>query len=162
MNFGQNLFNWGSSPHARGILKADEESIVHLRIIPAYAGNTPCLPQSGRGRGDHPRLRGEHAERPSCLLALAGSPPPTRGTLRVVTHVDHRHGITPAYAGNTCDAENAVPQSRDHPRLRGEHLGLIEKVSGDSGSPPPTRGTQRVKVDLLLGVGITPAYAGNT
>ena len=51
---------------------------------------------------------------------------------------------------------------KDHPRLRGEHHDGSYKLSGDKGSPPPTRGT-RIKMRIYLsGPRITPAYAGNT
>ena len=133
-------------------------------IIPAYAGNTsaPRLPDAvslgssphTRGTqvrtqtltlsgGDHPRIRGEHLPLRSLLLGEIG--------------------IIPAYAGNTSSPyrlstawTGSSPHTRgtrrwsarlrlrcwDHPRIRGEHL--------------------RVGLPLGGGVGIIPAYAGNT
>ena len=50
----------------------------------------------------------------------------------------------------------------DHPRLRGEHLLILQLKFLLLGSPPPTRGT--LLDHLMYGVKtrITPAYAGNT
>ena len=94
-------------------------------------------------RRDHPRIRGEH------VGAKVGHAAAT--------------GIIPAYAGNTAPALGRTPSlpgssphtrgtlkrgpsggscCQDHPRIRGEH-----------GTSTPTAG---------FGVGIIPAYAGNT
>ena len=175
----------GSSPHTRGtppkgvlghILGEDHPRIRGEHpwpshgspscrgIIPAYAGNTlyfmvgflPSRGSSPHTRGtlayssppslcnkDHPRIRGEHQEDD-------GQPA-------------LREGIIPAYAGNTlwpmmyCSAfGGSSPHTRgtrmqtdpygirrgDHPRIRGEHCPLHREPHG--------------------GVGIIPAYAGNT
>ena len=71
-----------------------------------------------------------------------GSPPPTRGT--------HIHGL------------RYLNKTKDHPRLRGEHLPLQVSQSPSRGSPPPTRGTQNIEIPLSCMCRITPAYAGNT
>ena len=52
--------------------------------------------------------------------------------------------------------------SKDHPRLRGEHLKKTFTANRCQGSPPPTRGTRKGTDYRLLCNGITPAYAGNT
>ena len=91
----------GSPPPTRGArhpLRARED---RRRITPAYAGSTwPTVSAAARPR-DHPRLRGEHSSGPTGPGPLAGSPPPTRGALRVDPQRGHRRGITPAYAGST-------------------------------------------------------------
>ena len=56
----------------------------------------------------------------------------------------------------------AVCQGWDHPRLRGEHRTALNTYFGGKGSPPPTRGTLGGAIGQLIGVRITPAYAGNT
>ena len=73
-------------------------------------------------------------------------------------------GNIPAYAGNTLPSHGCKRTSRDHPRLRGEHI-LVE--SGDvrsMGSSPLARGT-RTHPGRERGRpfdGIIPACAGNT
>ena len=71
-------------------------------------------------------------------------------------------GITPAYAGNTYKNRGIKCGSKDHPRLRGEHVERYWKADGQEGSPPPTRGTHLKSSSDLLINRITPAYAGNT
>ena len=50
----------GSSPHTRGARLRKDSGRGQTGIIPAYAGSTQVLPQSGSGPRDHPRIRGEH------------------------------------------------------------------------------------------------------
>ncbi len=91
-----------------------------------------------------------------------GSPPPTRGTQSETTCSKIEQGITPAYAGNTYTLLLCCPSTRDHPRLRGEHLFRSVHLPFQPGSPPPTRGTQELFTSNAIDFGITPAYAGNT
>ena len=90
----------GSSPHTRGTLAA-------LAIAAgAFAGSSPHTRGTPRsagtrtgGRGDHPRIRGEHC----CLLASC----------------INLTGIIPAYAGNTVptiERETFIPGSSPHTR----------------------------------------------
>ena len=55
----------------------------------------------------------------------------------------YKHGIIPAYAGNTWVCHTSSLHIGDHPRVCGEHIGVIPKIIIDC-------------------VGIIPAYAGNT
>ena len=71
-------------------------------------------------------------------------------------------GITPAYAGNTWIKSKIEAEDLDHPRLRGEHIGILWLEELDQGSPPPTRGTLNNAYAAQEKKGITPAYAGNT
>ena len=93
---------------------------------------------------------------------MMGSPPPTRGTQSETTCSKIEQGITPAYAGNTYTLLLCCPSTRDHPRLRGEHLFRSVHLPFQPGSPPPTRGTQELFTSNAIDFGITPAYAGNT
>ena len=111
---------------------------------------------------DHPRLRGEHRKNDKNLLTKSGSPPPTRGTQLGTFEVPDGHRITPAYAGNTIEESWTTITNEDHPRLRGEHFSHNSTKHFDLGSPPPTRGTLKIKNNARNGVRITPAYAGNT
>ena len=70
--------------------------------------------------------------------------------------------IIPAYAGSTESGPTLVFAARDHPRIRGEHLnnGAAHRVA--QGSSPHTRGARPARAQPVGGVGIIPAYAGNT
>ena len=71
----------GSSPHARGAqgLKLAEHAVGG--IIPAYAGNTTSRCTTSSRRGNHPRMRGEHAAMAWSPAAWRGSSPHARGAL---------------------------------------------------------------------------------
>ena len=51
---------------------------------------------------------------------------------------------------------------RDHPRIRGEHLGWLSGSGGVVGSSPHTRGARRLGLGRRQTGRIIPAYAGST
>ena len=57
---------------------------------------------------------------------MVGSPPHTRGTLKEHEAEQRRTGITPAYAGNTNIRDHRHSDHKDHPRIRGEHVVVID------------------------------------
>ena len=95
-------------------------------------------------------------------LLFAGSPPPTRGTLKNAFSSAVYLRITPAYAGNTLEISLSMRYFGDHPRLRGEHIRFFDIRFACSGSPPPTQGTRNLRKSINSCSWITPAYAGNT
>ena len=100
-----------------------------------------CSGSSASNR-DHPRVCGEHV---SCELdgfAVQGSSPRMRGT-------------------PTNDYDFDTPR-RDHPRVCGEHVPAIAPTAPPTGSSPRMRGTRSVGRAVRGGLGIIPAYAGNT
>ena len=111
-------------------------------IIPAYAGNTSLLLELSAVARDHPRVCGEHLEQVARRVGQEGSSPRMRGTPSFQPVGTEYKGIIPAYAGNTLCANDCVTDSRDHPRVCGEH-----RVAEKGHQTPP---------------GIIPAYAGNT
>ena len=116
-------FAWlGSSPRMRGTRDGWRVCGVQPGIIPAYAGNTAVPRNRLKSSRDHPRVCGEHPVQNSTALAKGGSSPRMRGTPVHVRPRARRHGIIPAYAGNTMCATPALPSTRDHPRVCGEHV----------------------------------------
>ena len=152
----------GSSPLTRGTPYHHAGSCEGLRIIPAYAGNTPAVRGRRRWTRDHPRLRGEHSILKNAISTSTGSSPLTRGTRQHSGDRLELAGIIPAYAGNTPPPCPICPIIWDHPRLRGEHSGKIGASSLQIGSSPLTRGTPARPADHPHEFGIIPAYAGNT
>ena len=71
-------------------------------------------------------------------------------------------GIIPAYAGNTWNLRRSRTESRDHPRVCGEHEGIARDAKAGTGSSPRMRGTRIVFDWTVYDPGIIPAYAGNT
>ena len=91
----------GSSPRMRGAHTVFEWGYNMLRIIPAYAGSTPCSRPRRRAAWDHPRVCGEHDTQDGGVRCQAGSSPRMRGALwnGIVAFFTPR--IIPAYAGST-------------------------------------------------------------
>ena len=96
------------------------------------------------------------------MVLKLGSPPHTRGPLKLIFCIRRSIGITPAYAGTTRAWRTAWLRPRDHPRIRGDHWAVTCTSKEVTGSPPHTRGPHS-DIDSIESVsGITPAYAGTT
>ena len=152
----------GSSPPARGAQCHLEPAHVGLRIIPACAGSTGDCASLGRGRGDHPRLRGEHSAVAGHERRPVGSSPPARGARRSMAQQVACRRIIPACAGSTTDRPVRCRCRADHPRLRGEHLPAESVVSWMKGSSPPARGALERQLAAARLHRIIPACAGST
>ncbi len=152
----------GSPPLTRGPQGSSVQRVDQDGITPAYAGTTSKFsPVSSHSR-DHPRLRGDHASIQSHTGHPSGSPPLTRGPRASVEDLQRGLRITPAYAGTTSTRASECSLSRDHPRLRGDHIPGGPDDGTSLGSPPLTRGPLVVPLGQLPDLGITPAYAGTT
>ena len=94
--------------------------------------------------------------------SVSGSSPHTRGARGGVLVDFADSGIIPAYAGSTPSATSGSANTRDHPRIRGEHL--LVKVRGKipRGSSPHTRGAPGEVAHRETRRRIIPAYAGST
>ena len=104
----------------RGKAKTNLGYFDEVRITPAYAGKRLEEWQKEEPLEDHPRLCGEKV--PVLLQAAIqlGSPPPMRGKGTVEDLLNVIDGITPAYAGKSCEADFKHKLIKDHPRLCGE------------------------------------------
>ena len=91
----------GSSPHTRGARFQRRKTHPCCRIIPAYAGSTHPRLAPVAGRGDHPRIRGEHPDIARRARTCPGSSPHTRGAPRHREKSEDMSRIIPAYAGST-------------------------------------------------------------
>ena len=152
----------GSSPHTRGAPGRGRRGTGQRRIIPAYAGSTNFLGAPDSVASDHPRIRGEHQRGATYNEQIAGSSPHTRGAHDWLEDFADRPGIIPAYAGSTAGCGRRTARPRDHPRIRGEHVGVHMIVVDGLGSSPHTRGA-RLGAFLIIILGrIIPAYAGST
>ena len=91
-----------------------------------------------------------------------GSSPHTRGALGFGAQLRDRFGIIPAYAGSTAPGRCFWRCSRDHPRIRGEHLARNAELLFGEGSSPHTRGAPGNYLQYGNEPRIIPAYAGST
>ena len=71
-------------------------------------------------------------------------------------------GITPAYAGKSCEWAEFATTEEDHPRLCGEKIEERNPSDYVLGSPPPMRGKGRLHLVRRKLFRITPAYAGKS
>ena len=115
----------GSSPHTRGALSTASSCGARARIIPAYAGSTAFLMRISIELKDHPRIRGEHPLAPLGRQVRQGSSPHTRGAQSSISTSLRQGRIIPAYAGSTASHRRWRNWPTDHPRIRGEHPGLL-------------------------------------
>ena len=152
----------GSSPRVRGTRWRAPSVRVSSGIIPACAGNTGLNDESRKHGRDHPRVCGEHSLAYSLSVGTLGSSPRVRGTQQFVQTVGNVVGIIPACAGNTSAPTSSLTDTRDHPRVCGEHFKHYGVPLEPEGSSPRVRGTHYVFSDIGGKVGIIPACAGNT
>ena len=91
-----------------------------------------------------------------------GSSPLSRGIHSPRRVAPAGGGIIPALAGNTRAPWPGICRSRDHPRSRGEYIGVHRWAPRARGSSPLSRGI-RVRLSVWRDrIGIIPALAGNT
>ena len=156
------MFNNGSSPLSRGILRLEERTIEGERIIPALAGNTLPHTVGPAPQRDHPRSRGEYFVAAPINAVIGGSSPLSRGIPRMTPSRCTCARIIPALAGNTAFHLQLDVWSRDHPRSRGEYGVPSRPVHLRHGSSPLSRGIPTRNGPYTIPTGIIPALAGNT
>ena len=91
-----------------------------------------------------------------------GSSPHTRGALSFEFDGIRWVRIIPAYAGSTSTPPDGTVLDPDHPRIRGEHVVVVESDGRGQGSSPHTRGARLPAAGPTRRTGIIPAYAGST
>ena len=121
-----NLLISGSSPLTRGILLHAVEISRSCRFTPAHAGNTESVPAMFLQAQVHPRSRGEYFSVLVPVIRDIGSPPLTRGILRIAVVDICALRFTPAHAGNTELPVSEPLHSEVHPRSRGEYYGCVQ------------------------------------
>ena len=152
----------GSPPRMRGRVSAGATLPRLGGITPAYAGKSfqPFF-HPPRWR-DHPRVCGEEHHPTQSSAGSRGSPPRMRGRAvwKDIKHAEQ--GITPAYAGKRDKLAIALIGAEDHPRVCGEEDQTKYQLTRGQGSPPRMRGRVGRVLGQLVGLGITPAYAGKS
>ncbi|MEY9215318.1 hypothetical protein ABH917_004764 [Thermobifida halotolerans] len=129
----------GPSPHARGAHPRPGPPAVGEGgpgTIPACAGSTVYAKMKVVDVGDHPRMRGEHDAAEEEPGVIVGPSPHARGARPARQGVMPCGGTIPAYAGSTAPAAARAWSLRDHPRMRGEHVGG-GRVDGQRGGTIP-------------------------
>ena len=119
---------------------------------------TPALPSTR----DHPRMCGEHHGGSAEYTRSAGSSPHVRGARCVQLRPCRQPEIIPACAGSTGQVVDGGFQSRDHPRMCGEHASPAARMFLAAGSSPHVRGAHDTIPASRHSRGIIPACAGST
>ena len=152
----------GSSPHARGAHRLHRAVVDARGIIPACAGSTVSPLWMGNSSRDHPRMRGEHFVQGYDDVAAEGSSPHARGAHEIRAERHGAAGIIPACAGSTASSYRRSRNTRDHPRMRGEHMAAPFWMPLMRGSSPHARGALWDDREDCDKPGIIPACAGST
>ena len=150
----------GSPPRGRGKAPARDSTQGGAGITPAWAGKRHKAVLSSGRYGDHPRVGGEKHRQGTAPRAGPGSPPRGRG--KGIKPCYHRvaMGITPAWAGKSCQSAAESAPGWDHPRVGGEKRLECFKETARQGSPPRGRGKGGISGDCFFLPRITPAWAG--
>ncbi len=152
----------GPSPRARGARGPGRPQPGREGTIPACAGSTKLPVFMVMTTRDHPRVRGEHTVRATISSPSLGPSPRARGALPVRRTIPKRPGTIPACAGSTTPHIGTSTCRRDHPRVRGEHLGGYGRGYVIGGPSPRARGARPAGRAWRAGAGTIPACAGST
>ncbi len=154
--------HWGPSPRARGAHCSATVSALSGGTIPACAGSTGGGAWGGRANGDHPRVRGEHADMTERSYQGSGPSPRARGARDCQQLLSRLQGTIPACAGSTRSPAPTTRPSWDHPRVRGEHRPSRAAVRSSAGPSPRARGARLSRVIRHAQAGTIPVHAGST
>ena len=152
----------GSSPRVRG-KPGDLGAVgVPVRIIPARAGQTTPIPCHRTGGSDHPRACGANLSAYRSAFSFRGSSPRVRGKQFQAFQIHVIRRIIPARAGQTRSATTSRHPSTDHPRACGANRLISVAAACRAGSSPRVRGKLNAVLNLVQGIRIIPARAGQT
>ena len=151
---------WGGPPLTRGSPLLRRRRGARAGWTPAHAGEPSCRAAGARSSGVDPRSRGGARDRTGGRIVRQGGPPLTRGSRSPPPQSRRETRWTPAHAGEPPTRPVRSAATRVDPRSRGGAGSRRISRGHTRGGPPLTRGSQPVRVVDRLGVGWTPAHAG--
>ncbi len=107
-------------------------------------------------------MHGEHRRWPPLSTERSGSSPYARGARFGAVPVPAGGGIIPVCTGSTAIQRACNNQSRDHPRMHGEHIVSSPPKPMPPGSSPYARGALRPTGVRQSAAGIIPVCTGST
>jgi len=152
----------GSSPHPRGARPPYGLCDDLPGLIPASAGSTRHPRPPPKHPRAHPRIRGEHRGWSGTRSQPRGSSPHPRGARVVVVGGVVGEWLIPASAGSTSRVLSTLTLTAAHPRIRGEHVGMLRGGRQALGSSPHPRGAHGGRRDHRPVRRLIPASAGST
>ena len=105
---------------------------------------------------------GENERNGWAVMWWAGSSPRVRGKRVGAGGVLARRGLIPACAGKTAARSPRSSRPRAHPRMCGENLPELRKLTKERGSSPRVRGKRHPPWPSASASGLIPACAGKT
>ncbi len=151
----------GLSPHARGTSYRTITYWVHIRFIPACAGNMSYVHIMVRSAAVYPRMRGEHITYPLRSKTIIGLSPHARGTFDDIEVETVGIRFIPACAGNIGLLAEIHAGRTVYPRMRWEHGLCPPPGVAPGGLSPHARGTYNRGHQDRLVQRFIPACAGN-
>ena len=133
----------GPPPHARGSRRVPRLVVHEAGPTPACAGITTTRSAAAARPPAHPRMRGDHTFEDALRATFDGPPPHARGSQRDHDALGVREGPTPACAGITKRSRCPTMAGRAHPRMRGDHIVVVDSEPSYDGPPPHARGSPR-------------------
>ncbi len=146
----------------RGTRRFRFRRMLHIRFIPACAGNSARSMVRFSISSVHPRVCGELLFVDDPRPDLIGSSPRVRGTRRYKASESLRSRFIPACAGNSPEVWLPNPSGPVHPRVCGELAWAFRILSGLYGSSPRVRGTPWRHHSPRYRYRFIPACAGNS
>ena len=137
-------------------------TVLEGRIIPARAGQTGDTASQRQSSTDHPRACGANVLAAVPVGATTGSSPRVRGKQFQAFQIHVIRRIIPARAGQTRSATTSRHPSTDHPRACGANRLISVAAACRAGSSPRVRGKLNAVLNLVQGIRIIPARAGQT
>src|SRR5690606_30492838 len=139
----------------------NQEALPVLSPSPRARGVRTSWTRTGRGTGDHPRVRGEQRTALSTGISSSGPSPRARGAAHPPGQRTRGPGTIPACAGSSRGAARTPRTGRDHPRVRGEQNARYYAENTEKGPSPRARGAVPVSAPARLREGTIPACAGS-
>ncbi len=150
----------GLSPRTRGSRADDRVSGLHLRSIPAHAGEPTSLLFFRSTRKVYPRARGGAFAAVTAPPRGYGLSPRTRGSQVQRDQLAPAGGSIPAHAGEPRSYVGALRGKWVYPRARGGATMPRHRRSTRGGLSPRTRGSRRCTDRGGRRGGSIPAHAG--
>ena len=150
----------GLSPRMRGNHPEADGRAVHIRSIPAHAGEPPDLSAPETPGGVYPRACGGTAVYLTPASADDGLSPRMRGNRIVEPLAGRRRRSIPAHAGEPRRRDHAEAAGRVYPRACGGTGVLPEGGEHGPGLSPRMRGNPEAGLPPAASGGSIPAHAG--
>ncbi len=121
---------------------------MHLEMSPVMAATV------------HPHARGDDRGMHGIMVSPDGSPPRAWGRLHDVAEVTVDVRFTPTRVGTISNEKATIDCRSVHPHARGDDVGFVQTVRGDSGSPPRAWGRSDARSSRAIKSRFTPTRVG--